>query len=373
MVQAVAVEVPVVASDRLAAAARVEALAAPPDREKFEDSNVLDQVVTEMSVSDVCGSDVIGARMNVDTIDGIARAVFPSMGNTARITIVEGDETLVDHAARRLHQLEKSWSRFIGTSDISRLNAASGLPMVVHPDTVRLVRHMVGGWTFTNGLFDPSMLGELVEAGYAQSMTSNSITVLPTGVEWSKDLSSIVIDANNISIPHGMVLDPGGIGKGLAADIVAEELVDLGASGALVSIGGDIRCIGRGDIEGQWIIDVESPFDRQPMCSIAIAEGAVATSSLTAKQFASPDGSGDIRTHIIDSRFRRTIDPTSHQIVQASVTAAECVWAEVFTKAYLVLDDPARIDLAAEHGLEAMVVLRDGSRITSQGWKKYQV
>ncbi|MFM8858239.1 MAG: FAD:protein FMN transferase [Actinomycetota bacterium] len=318
-------------------------------------------------------SDMSRAVMSVDTIDGISRAVFPSMGNTARITIVEGDETLIDHAARRLHQLEDIWSRFIATSDISRLNAAAGSTVVVHPDTVRLVRHMVGGWTFTNGLFDPSMLGELVEAGYAHSMTSNSITVLPTGIEWSKDLSSVAIDGDTVTVPYGMVLDPGGIGKGLAADIVASELIELGASGALVSIGGDIRCIGRGDIENQWIIDIESPFDRQVMCSIAIAEGAVATSSLAAKLFTSPDGSGDVRSHIMDARSRRTVDPMTHDIVQASVTAAECVWAEVFTKAYLVHDDRARIELAAEHGLEAMIVLRDGSRITSQGWKKYQL
>jgi len=318
-------------------------------------------------------SEVSERVMSVDRIDGIARAVFRSMGNTARITIVEGDEALMDHAARRLRQLEERWSRFISTSDVSRLNAAGGAPVIVHPDTVRLVRHMVGGWTFTNGLFDPSMLGELVEAGYSQSMTSNSITVLPTGIEWSKDLSNVVIDADSITLPYGMLLDPGGIGKGLAADIVASELVDLGASGALVSVGGDIRCIGRGDIDGRWIIDIESPFDRHSMCSVAIAEGAVATSSLGAKLFRNPDDSSDIRSHIMDSRSRRTVDPTSHDIVQASVIAAECVWAEVFTKAYLVLDSATRIELAAEHGLDAMIVCRDGSQITSHGWKKYQV
>jgi thiamine biosynthesis lipoprotein len=351
-----AVEAAEAASDlSVGAAARAEALAAPADGAEFEISSVS------------------AAKVNVDTTGDIARAVFPSMGNTARITIIGGSQTLVDHAARRLRQLEERWSRFISTSDISRLNAARGLPVTVHPDTVRLVRHMVGGWTFTNGLFDPSMLGELVEAGYARSMTSNSITVLETGIEWSKDLSSVAIDADDVFVPHGMVLDPGGIGKGLAADIVAGELVDLGASGALVSIGGDIRCIGRGDIEGQWIIDVESPFDRQPMCSIGIAEGAIATSSLTAKLFTSPDGSGDTRSHIMDSRSRRTVDPTSHDIVQASVIAAECVWAEVFAKAHLVVDTAARIELAAEHGLEAMFVHRDGSSFSTRGWKAYQI
>jgi thiamine biosynthesis lipoprotein len=310
--------------------------------------------------------------IKVDTIDSVVRAVFPSMGNTARVTIVDGDETLLNHATQRLLQLEQSWSRFIPTSDISRLNVSYGSPVIVQPDTVRLVRHMVGGWTFTNGLFDPSMLGELVESGYAKSFTSSAMTILPTGVEWSKDLSNVVINGDKVTIPYGMVLDPGGIGKGLAADIVASELVDLGASGALVSVGGDIRCVGRGDLDGRWIIDIESPFDRQSMCSIQISEGAVATSSLNAKLFASSDGSGNLRTHILDPRLRRTIDTKSHNILQATVIAAECVWAEVFTKAYLVLDAAARIEFAAEHGLEAMIVLADESTITSQGWKKYQ-
>jgi thiamine biosynthesis lipoprotein len=318
-------------------------------------------------------SDAPGTGPSTHTTEDITRAVFPSMGNTAHITIVGGRETLVDHAARRLRQLEERWSRFMSTSDISRLNDSGGVPMAVHPDTVRLIRHMVGGWTFTHGLFDPSMLGELVAAGYARSMTSNSITVLPTGVEWSKDLGSVAIDGDEVAVPRGMVLDPGGIGKGLAADIVANELIELGADGAFVGIGGDIRCIGRGDIDGRCIIDIESPFDRRPMCSIAIAEGAIATSALGAKLFASAGGGNDVRSHIMDSRSRRTLDPTAHGIVQASVVAAECVWAEVFTKAYLVLDAAHRIELAAEHGLEAMIVLRDGTRIASGGWNKYQV
>lgn len=304
------------------------------------------------------------------TANGIVRAVFPSMGNTARITIVGGDEKLIDHASRRLRQLEERWSRFIATSDISRLNMAAGEPVEVSEDTVRLVRHMVGGWSFTNGLFDPSMLGELVHAGYGRSLVSNSLTVLPSGVEWTKDLASVEVDENRVTLPVGMVLDPGGIGKGLAADLVAVELVGLGASGALVSVGGDIRCVGLGDRDGRWIIDIESPFDRMPLCAIEIADGAVATSSLNAKTFTGPDG--DLRTHIMNPQSRRTVDTSTREIVQATVVAGECVWAEIFTKAYLVLDASNRIEFASEHGLDAMLVRSDGTTITSQGWKTYQ-
>lgn len=304
----------------------------------------------------------------------ITRTAFPAMGNTARITIVGGDSSLIDHASHRLRELEERWSRFIASSDISRLNSAAGSPVRVAADTIQLIRYMVGGWTLTHGLFDPSMLGELVAAGYGRSLTSNAMTVLPTGVEWVKDVRSVSIDDDVVTLPVGLVLDPGGIGKGLAADIVATDLVDLGASGAFVSVGGDIRCIGTGDIDGRWVIDIESPFDRTPMCSIEFTQGAVATSSLSAKMFASPENenSGHLNSHIMDPSTRRTVDMNARDVLQASVIAAECVWAEVFAKAYLVLDAPNRIEFATEHGLDALVVRRDGALVSSSGWKEYQ-
>ncbi len=304
----------------------------------------------------------------------ITRITTPAMGNTAHITIIGDDAELGDFARRRLLHLEQLWSRFLSTSDISRLNVAQGEPLRVAPETIRLIRYMSAGWTLTHGLFDPSMLGDLVRAGYDRSLISSNLTVLPDRVEWSKDVSSVVVNEDLVSVPIGLTLDPGGIGKGLAADIVADELIERGASGVFVSVGGDIRCIGTGDHNGTWLIDIESPFDRHTMCSVALSEGAVATSSLTAKMFKNPEALSESppRSHIMDPRSRTTIDTSSRQVLQATVIANECVWAEVFTKAYLVLDEAARIEFAAEHGLEAMVVLLDGTRVSSRGWKGYQ-
>lgn len=305
-------------------------------------------------------------------VASVQRFTFPVMGNTAHVTIVDGSQDLAHLAESRLRELESLWSRFVPTSDISRLNLANGEPVHVSSETTSLIRYMVGGWNLTRGLFDPSMLGELVDAGYGRSLVSNSLTILPTGVEWSRDLGSVSLDECIVRLPVGLTLDPGGIGKGLAADIVASELVELGAAGALVSVGGDVRCIGTGDIDGRWIIDVESPFDRSVLCSIGIADGAVATSSLSAKTFVGPDSDTGMRSHIMDPQSRRTVDMGSRNLLQASVVARECVWAEVFTKAYLVLDDPRRVEFAAEHGLAAMVVLDDGTMVGSQNWKKFE-
>ena len=306
----------------------------------------------------------------------VARAVFSAMGNTARITVLGSDaDDLIEYAKHRLLHLEHLWSRFIPSSEISQLNLAGGSPLQVSADTVKLIRHMIGGWTLTGGLFDPSMLRELVRDGYGRSLISEALTVLPSGVEWSKDLSAVtLIEDDMVTVPVGLTLDPGGIGKGLAADILATELIERGARGVLVSLGGDIRCIGDGDVDGTWVIDIDSPFGEEPMTSIAISEGAVATSSLTAKTFPDPTADSDLgeNSHIMDPHTRRPVDIGSRMIVQATVIASECVWAEVFTKAYLVLDSASRIEFAAEHGLEAMVVLADSTMSTSHGWKRYE-
>ena len=47
-----------------------------------------------------------------------------------------------------------------------------------------------------------------------------------------------------VRLLDGVGFDPGGIGKGLAADLVATAAVDLGADGAMVSLGGDLRVAG---------------------------------------------------------------------------------------------------------------------------------
>lgn len=301
----------------------------------------------------------------------LTRAEFPAMGNTAHITVVGDVGDSIEFARGRIAELEQMWSRFIPTSDISRLNAARGLSVEVSSETADLIRYMIAGWSMTHGMFDPTMLGELVRDGYGRSQISSAITVLPDGVQWSKELDVASVDGTSVTLPAGMVLDAGGIGKGRAADIVAIELMERGVSGAFVSIGGDIRCVGVGDCNGTWIIDIESPFDRTPMCSIALSEGGVATSSLAAKLL-NDQGAGDERKcHIMDPVERRAVRPSERHVVQATVIASECVWAEVFTKPYLILDDLLRIEFGAVFGLDSMTVDQSGAMAMSQNWKRY--
>lgn len=49
---------------------------------------------------------------------------------------------------------------------------------------------------------------------------------------------------NQISIPPGMELDLGAVGKGYVGDLAAELLKEDGVTSALLDIGGNIQAVG---------------------------------------------------------------------------------------------------------------------------------
>ena len=164
-----------------------------------------------------------------------ADASFSVMGTTADITVVGGPRALVDVARGRLTDLERRWSRFIPTSEVSRLNRAEGIPRRVSSETRLLVQRALEGHDVTGGRFDPTLLGAVLRAGYVESFDQLGHRHRPRRVASSYDTGArrIEVDesAGTVRIPIGVGFDPGGIGKGLAADLVAEELVKLGADG----------------------------------------------------------------------------------------------------------------------------------------------
>jgi hypothetical protein len=89
------------------------------------------------------------------------------MGTIAHVvTIGDGGDELVEGAGAHLRELEARWSRFESSSEISRLNASAGVPLVVSAPTVALIELGVEGWRVTNGCFDPTVLGDVMRAGY---------------------------------------------------------------------------------------------------------------------------------------------------------------------------------------------------------------
>ena len=102
---------------------------------------------------------------------------------------------------------------------------------------------------------DASLLHAVVAAGYDRDFAEIAAAQLENqparnngfraeGSVRTKEWNGFLFTGNRLTRTQYVTLDSGGIGKGLAADLVAESIVAAGAKGALVDLGGDIRAIG---------------------------------------------------------------------------------------------------------------------------------
>lgn len=267
---------------------------------------------------------------------------FGAMSTEVNVTVVGGHHDLVEWARRRVGELEQCWSRFRADSELSRLNSAGGAAVAVSADMIAALRAACAAWVFTERAFDPTVHDSLLRLGYDDHIDevrrrgdvgARGGPALP-----SPGCAGIVFDeATGVAqLPAGVRLDLGGIGKGLAADLVATGLVANGAEGAMVNIGGDLRVTGLPPAGDAWTIDIEDPRTDQPCAAVSLLDGGVATSTTLRRRWRQA-----MRPvhHLVSPG---TGAPTTSPVVGASVVAGTAAWADALSKVPFV--DPDRVD-----------------------------
>lgn len=287
------------------------------------------------------------------------------MGTEAHVLIVghtDNEEAqLLDYARQRIDGLEAKWSRFRPTSELRRLNAAAGRPVVVSQDTFNVVAHAVDGWYLTAGRYDPTVLDALIAAGYDRTFDDIRRDRPPARThpaERAPGCAEIILSqtANTIILPHGVQLDLGGIGKGYAADLVTAELLALGARGALVSIGGDIRCAGTAPWDVGWLIEIEDPANPDATAArLGLADGAVVTTTPLKRTWTTADNT--TAHHLIDPA---TGLPADTGLSAVTVVAGEAWWAEVLAKAAFLAGPVDGLRLLSGLGVTGILFDEDG-------------
>jgi thiamine biosynthesis lipoprotein len=297
---------------------------------------------------------------------------FPAMGSECTLTItssgVSAAAELASRAEAVVAHLESLWSRFRPDSELMLLNQHSGSSRGVGPDTFSLIGASIEAWRQTGGLFDPTMLDALVDAGYDCSFedlrdhfgeaAGDALPPPESPVSsGARGPDAIVLDVERafVTLPEDVHLDLGGIAKGAAADTVADVLERGGAFGACVDLGGDIAVFGH-RCDGQpWAIAVDDPTE--PGVDLAIIQmerGAVATSSRVRRRWVCD---GQDAHHLIDPR---TGQPAITDLLSVSVVASSAMWAEVFAKAALIAGSIEGERLLASAELPALFVIEGG-------------
>ncbi|MEP1126292.1 MAG: FAD:protein FMN transferase [Ilumatobacter sp.] len=286
-----------------------------------------------------------------------------AMASDVLVLLVEPTPDAVASIADRLATLEQRWSRFVDTSDISRLNRCGGAWTEVGTDTTRLLRVMQAAHEITAGAYDPTFLHLLLTAGYSTSIDdADRISVVVDRRDASLSIHDLQIDSvrHRVRAPAGLSVDPGGIGKGFAADLVVTELIGRGTAGALVSIGGDIAAAGTPPSGDGWIVHVDDPHDPGThLTSLSVSGGGIATSSTRSRRWTT---GGQERHHVIDPI---TGDLSDTDLAAVTVIAPSGWLAEAHATAAIVAGSSGAIDHLERHHLSGVVVDAAGAWTTT--------
>jgi thiamine biosynthesis lipoprotein len=272
-----------------------------------------------------------------------ADVVFPSMGGEARVRLesraldTPALERLAEQTRARIDLAEAVLSRFRPGSELNRLNADPRTAVPVSPLLRETVSAAIWAAERSGGLVDATLLGELERHGYEASWVPARRADLaaalaaapprrPAGPAAWRVAERLAIDEHGRVLREpGVRLDPGGLAKGMAADLAAAAL-PAGVRFA-ISCGGDVA-VGGGD---PWEVAVRSARGDEEVHRLRLRSGGVATSGIGARIWRRPDGS--YAHHVLDPATGR---PAWTGLVAVSAVAASALEAEVLAKAALL-------------------------------------
>lgn len=264
--------------------------------------------------------------------------IFDCFGGRCTVRIADSDIEAATVAARDARQVllsaHRSLSRFDPESELSRLNRDPRPTVPASPLLRRLVAAARTAGLGSGGLVDATLIDEIEAAGYVESRDFGGSDLDPPpphpgGPDPRAGWSELAVDerACTISRPPGVRIDPGGIAKGLLADLVGESLADFDSYA--VDCCGDLRVGGTAGRRRSILVD--DPAGGRRLHELRIADGAVATSGITRRAWAGPDG----------EQAHQILDPASGGpaftgVVQATAVAPTGVLAETFAKSALL-------------------------------------
>jgi thiamine biosynthesis lipoprotein len=296
-----------------------------------------------------------------------AEARFPAMGSDVHVIVVGGSVASLELARDMIGELEAKWSRFLDDSEVTAVNRQAGRPVPVSPETLALVERSFEGARVTDGRYDPTLLRPLERAGYDRSFEllagQGSDRVEQHALAQLDGPDRVIVDrvGCTVAVPRGVGFDPGGIGKGFAADLVVEALIRDGVEGVCVNVGGDLRVEGISPTGGPWVAGVEHPTRSRLAALLSVTRGAVATSTRTRRTWGPAN---DRRHHLIDPATGR---PAVTSVVSATAIASEGWQAEVLAKASFLAGPVDGLTLLEACGAQGLVVDDEGIVHESSG------
>ena len=275
----------------------------------------------------------------------------------------EGAENAVTLAKDEVQRLDKMWSVTDENSEIYAVNG--GGEVTVSSETANLISFMLDMAKRTGGALEPTLYPVVKAWGFTGGENR-----VPSGDEIQQLLKNVgyekvSLSGNTVTLPEGVMLDTGAVGKGYASDKAAQVLKENSVKSALVDIGGNIVLVGRKPDGEDWKIGVRDPDGDGVVGIISASNCAIVTSGAYERNFTAADGT--VYGHIIDPKSGAPVD---NDILSVTVIASEGRLCDALSTALFVMGK----DGAAEHwrthkDFEMIMLCKDGQAYVTEGIK----
>ena len=236
-----------------------------------------------------------------ETEDSVSKSGF-YFDTIIKVTINEADcEAYLDECFALADKYEKMLSTTIPDSDISRINAANGSPVLVCDDTIELLSDGLSYCALSDGNFD-------ITIGKLSSLWdfSNNTGTIPaedeiTAALATVDYHNIVMDGNYVSVKNGSSIDLGGIAKGFIADKMKAYLNENGITNGIINLGGNVLTLGKKEDGSYYKIGIQKPFSDTgtALAAVSITDKTVVSSGVYERYFKKD---GKLYHHILNPK-----------------------------------------------------------------------
>ena len=283
----------------------------------------------------------------------------PVLGTVCTVQLFEnGKQKYYDTLFERLEQIEAHMSMNIPSSDIARINAASGEQKIaVHEDTFKVIRRALDIAHLSDGAFNPAS-GALVKLWNIGSDAPH----LPSQEEIEGTLAlcdwrSVVLSEDgaekSVYLPvKGTALDLGGIAKGFAADELAALIKKLKIPRAIIDLGGNIYAVGEKKGKEAWKVGIKNPFDSaaSPVIALSVKDVSVVTSGVYERFFVYE---GRLFHHLLDCK---TGYPADNGLMSVTIVNESSMDADALATAVFVMGKERGMDLLRRINTEGLCI-----------------
>jgi len=307
-----------------------------------------------------------------------------SMGTTWHVSVIsdgknpiseekaQAIQTVLEDALKAVDFRMSTWKEF---TELSRINAQETIEedFELSPEMALVMKKALEISQKTSGAYDVT-IGPLVDLWkFGPTRDNPEMPAIPNEEAIAKAKSQTGFQAlelipsqnsNSVCLSRkkmGLKIDLSSIAKGYGVDCAVEALENMGIKNFMVEVGGEVRTSGTNHLKKPWRLGIELPI---PNSNLLFGTTELSGQSLaTSGDYRNFKMEGDKRrSHIIDPR---TGKPVEHSLVSVSVIAADCMTADAWATAFMVLGPEEGKKIAEMEKIPVLFLIQEGQEIKS--------